>query len=368
MNLTPIQKQRIAEFSVDFREYLASESHFNDLDERNKRHELYVQQLSPERLKEMTELEFGQIISSLWASLIWGNKSYLVDKLIADNGLDTLRVQLKNLLWGSSDIVTRYDTFRRSVKGLGSASVTELLAFVHPDECGLWNDKARKGLVILGFGESFSPLRKSQITGHEYRDFNRLLALILEELKQNGVRNLDYLGGDYFLYEVWESAHRHGDLFAQAVSRVSAPGNDTDFDHDEVVDQLVAIGQWLGFEAEKEKLVAKGAKVDAVWQARIANLGAVTYVFEVQRRGSYDSLILNLQRAQNNHSVQRLVVVANPNDISRIRDEIAGLPESFRRSVSFMDVAEAVRAADLLGELSSIIDKLELVRSEFAVR
>jgi len=129
----------------------------------------------------------------------------------------------------------------------------------------------------------------------------------------------------------------------------------------------MAIGQWLGFETEREKTVAKGARVDVVWKARIANLGVVTYVFEVQRRGSLDSLILNLQKAQNNPTVQRLIVVANREDIGRVQQEIATLPESFRRAVGFMEAAEAARAAELLSELSAIVSKLELVRSEFGV-
>jgi hypothetical protein len=104
-----------------------------------------------------------------------------------------------------------------------------------------------------------------------------------------------------------------------------------------------------------------------VWQAKIANLGVVTYVFEVQRRGSHDSLILNLQRAQNNPSVQRLVVVAPAEEIARIRSEIATLSENFRRVVGFMEVSEVIRAFELMTELSGIINKLELVKSEFGV-
>jgi len=137
------------------------------------------------------------------------------------------------------------------------------------------------------------------------------------------------------------------------------------FDHDEVIEQLIAIGQALGFQTEKEKLVAKGAKVDAVWQARIANLGVVMYIFEVQCHGSTDSLILNLQRAQINQSVQRLIVVANDKDIEKVRGEIATLPESFRRAVSYWEMSEAVHAAELVEELFGIINTLDLVKSEF---
>ena len=39
----------------------------------------------------MTEEEFLEYISKLWSMLIWGNKKYVVDKMIADNGFATLK-------------------------------------------------------------------------------------------------------------------------------------------------------------------------------------------------------------------------------------------------------------------------------------
>ena len=42
----------------------------------------------------MTEEEFLEYISKLWSMLIWGNKKYVVDKLIADNGFTALKKQL----------------------------------------------------------------------------------------------------------------------------------------------------------------------------------------------------------------------------------------------------------------------------------
>jgi hypothetical protein len=257
---------------------------------------------------------------------------------------------------------SRYDLFRNTIKGLGPASITEILALVHPEQCGIWNAKARKALVYLGFEGTFPVLRRYQITGEEYQRFNALLGDIADELDQSGIQRPDLLGVDYFLYEVWSAEQRA----ARASGPTVRPMSDEDFDHDELVDKLVAVGQWLGFNAEKEKRVAAGAVVDVVWQAAIANLGVVTYVFEVQRRGGIDSLILNLQRAQNNPSVQRLVVVANRPDLDRVEQEIVTLPESFRKAVGFMLASDAARAAELLEEVGTIIDRLELVQSEFA--
>jgi hypothetical protein len=364
MELLTIHKENIARFIPAFRRYLDDAERDDMILDQQARRALYMQLLSPAGLRQMTELEFGQVISSLWASRVWGNKGYLVDKLIRDNGLPVLVDELWQLLWGRGSVAARYDGFRKAVKGLGPASITELLAFVHPDVCGVWNDTAREGLELLGFRESFPGLRKMQISGREYQVYNDLFGAVQVELDAHGINELNFLDVNYFLFVVRENGREY---IPVPPASVEPPAPVEDFDHDEVVEQLVNIGQWLGFQAEKEKMVARGAKVDAIWQARIANLGVVTYVFEVQRRGSVDSLILNLQRAQNNPTVQRLIVVANASDIDRIRQEITTLPESFRKSVSYMEVREAIRAAELIGELSGIIGKLELVRSEFGV-
>jgi hypothetical protein len=361
VDLTPEQKERIVRFIPAFRRTLDDENDPNML-ERQSRVQLFEDLLSPEALDQMTELEFGQVISSLWASRIWGDKRYLVDKLVFDNGFPVLVDQLKRLLWGKGELATRYDTFRKTVRGLGAASITEIMAFAHPGECSLWNDAVRQALTILGIQVA----RKAQITGAEYAALNEMFAAIGSELARQGLEELDYLDVAYFLFVVYETGQNAAPIVT-ATPTTALPTITPDFDHDEVIEQLVNVGQWLGFQAEKEKMVARGARVDAIWQARIANLGVVTYVFEVQRRGSIDSLIVNLQRSQNNPTVQRLIVVAMPDEIERIRHEIATMPESFRKSVSFMEVGEVVRASGLIAELSGIIGKLELVRSEFGV-
>jgi hypothetical protein len=138
---------------------------------------------------------------------------------------------------------------------------------------------------------------------------------------------------------------------------------DYDFDHDEIVEKLVELGNGLGFEAESEKLIAKGARVDAVWRAKIANLGVVSYVFEVHRGGSIDSLILNLQRAKNNPTVQKLVVVANTVDLRKIGEEVSSLSEDFRKSLAYLEAKDVEKAYNLLKELNAIIGRLELVKS-----
>ncbi|MCS6870401.1 MAG: hypothetical protein RML95_10475 [Anaerolineae bacterium] len=364
MQLTAEHLENIRRFVPIFRYHLNQAEQNEELLERAARRELYQQLLSPEALRSMTELELGQVIGSLWANRLWVNKRHFIENLIAANGLPALIKHLSDLLWGKESVGRRYDTFRRAIKGLGTASITELLAIVHPEQCGIWNDKARRALNILGMQDILPFTHKQQINGEEYERFNRVLKLIGNVLEQLNLTDLDYPKLDYFLYIVWES----GSAETPFVPQPSATPEVEDFDHDQVVENLLKIGESLGFSVEKEKLVARGAKVDAIWQTRIANLGVVTYVFEVQRRGSLDSLILNLQRAQNNPTVQRLIVVANANSLERIRNEIATLPESFRKLVSYMEVKAVQRAVELIDELTKIIGRLELVRDEFDVR
>ncbi|MEW5870805.1 MAG: hypothetical protein AB1894_16140 [Chloroflexota bacterium] len=366
MKLTQAQRENIAKFIPVFQEYLESADGQEDQLQREDRKQLYKKLLSPDGLYTMTELEFGQVMSSLWASQMWGNKSYLVDKLLRDNDLSTLRIEFQNLLWGSGAIASRYNKFRKVTNGFGTATISELLAFCNPDEYGVWTDRVRKGLNILGLGEIIPFVKKPQLSGLEYEKFNQVLAVACKEIQAQGIMEIDLLGVNYFLFEVWRSSIPAPELAAPATRKATQAITAEDFDHDDVIDKLVAMGAWLGFEAEKEKNIATGARVDVVWQARIANLGVVTYVFEVQRKGSIDSLILNLQKAQNNPSVQRLVVVASEGDLTKIRKEVETLPESFRKAMSYMEVSEALTASELLSEFTTIIDKLNLVQSEFS--
>ena len=58
--------------------------------ERKERKE-YYQSFTKDKLLAMTEDEFLEYISKLWSMLIWGNKKYVVGKLIADNGFAALK-------------------------------------------------------------------------------------------------------------------------------------------------------------------------------------------------------------------------------------------------------------------------------------
>ena len=58
-----------------------------------------------------------------------------------------------------------------------------------------------------------------------------------------------------------------------SVSPKSEDKNNSKSLHDEIKEKLVAIGELLGFDSRSEVKIATGAVVDAIWEAKIGNMG-----------------------------------------------------------------------------------------------
>src|SRR5947199_334426 len=109
----------------------------------------YYQQFSRERMLTMTAEDVYDYLSRLWAMLIWGNKHFVVDKIIEDNGPENFRQSLANLVWGLADISERWNAFRTEVKGMGPAMISEILCKTYPDDFMIWNRPTKVGLNYL---------------------------------------------------------------------------------------------------------------------------------------------------------------------------------------------------------------------------
>ena len=57
------------------------------------------------------------------------------------------------LLHGKGPFEKRFDKFIKTVKHLDPASLTEILCLHDPERYGVWNDRSRKALQILGFDD-----------------------------------------------------------------------------------------------------------------------------------------------------------------------------------------------------------------------
>ena len=269
-----------------------------------KERKAYYQSFDKAKLLSMTEDQFLEYISKLWSMLIWGNKKYVVDKLVADNGFENVKKQLVELLYGSAAIEKRWDAFLKNVKGLGPATISELLTYINPQEYVIFNKTTISCYTYLDIPDM--PKYNYQYTGKKYVEVCTTAKQIAAMLKSAGADDADLLAVDYFLWdEILPLAEKKTPDAPQPVPVVDKPvsAKDTKSLHDEIKEKLVAIGELLGFESRAEVRITAGAVVDAVWEAKIGNMGKAIYVFEVQSKGSIDSLILNLKKAQNNAAV-----------------------------------------------------------------
>jgi len=352
---TPEQREVLERAIASFKAYPQTEdfrTHLQVIEERKR----FFQKVLPERLEQLSEADVEEIVDMLWAYKMWGNKAYVAQKLVEENGIEVLSRHLLALYELRDDPEEAYERFISSVKRCGPAAVTEMLAYIYPQRCGLWNKQARIALTLLGMDDRV-PVKKYRLSKGEYRQFNEVLRAIAGELRRAGFEDVDLLFVDLFLY--------HMAITTEQVEQTTVePPYITEFDHDEIRDLIAQIGSALGFDTEIEARIARGARVDVVWRARIGNLGMVTYVFEVHRSGSIDSLILNLQKALNVPSVQKVVAVSNSDQLRRIQAECEGLPEQFRRALRLWDVAEVIRAAEALQQAMTSIAKLGLLEGE----
>lgn len=344
----------------------AAEKYRSDSEERAKRVE-YYRGFSKRDMLAMDEDTFAEYVSNLWAMLIWGNKQYCVDKLIADNGFDKLKKELADLVWGKDAVDKRWDRFRKAVKGVGPAMMSEILCHVHSDECMLWNRRAFVGFQALGVPNL--PVYNYQLTGKRYKELSEIAKVIAGELRTHGIPNANLLTVDYFIWDELQSEESLGKAVKgvsvkEAEAQLPADETSSAFIHDEIRDKLSDIGEWLGFKGRTEVKVADGSKVDTVWEATIGNMGRTIYVFEVQTKGSIDSLLMNLLKSLNNPAVQGIVAVSDAAQIEKIRKHAASIPQ-LSTKLRFWDYLEVLQVHEDLSSVNESINSLGLVPESF---
>lgn len=340
------------------------------VDDLQERKELisYYQSFTKEKILNMDKDQIYEYISKLWAMLIWGNKHYVIDKIIDENGINNFRKHLADLIWGNNDIEKRWDIFRTDIKGMGPAMISEILCKTHPNEYMLWNRRAFVGLNYLEVDNL--PRYDYQLTGKVYKYLCDTTKNIADELKKVDFEDITLLAVDYFL---WDELQVEDNLSKISTIRagkgiikekeIEHP-EQMKFIHDDIRDKIKDIGLWLGFNANIEQKVSDGSRVDTVWEATIGNMGRVIYVFEVQTKGSVDSLILNLLKSLNNPAVQGVIAVSDKTQLERIKKHAADVKD-LRDKLKYWDYEEISRVHESLEYVNSIINNLSLVPQGF---
>lgn len=330
---------------------LSKTQSLSDLNERNERENFY-RSYTYEKIINMDEDEFYEYISKLWAMIIWGNKHYIIDKYISDNGFDHLKKSIANLLYGSEPIEQRWDNFKDNIKGFGPAMMSELLCYVNPNEYMIWNTtavNAYKNLEIKGI-----PKHNYQITGKKYVELTKYSKEIQEVILEKYNRQENLLFVDYFFWDCLREVPEDKDENSVKADTVV---NNKSY-HNEIVDYIKNIGTLLGYNTNLKGNIKDSGKIaDAVWEFNVGNLGKIKYVFEVQDSGSIDSLIVSLMNASQDISVQAVVAVSDEDQINKIKKHCNNIKDNFNGKLKFWNINEIEKAYSELSSSMEIINK-----------
>ncbi len=326
MDLVELRKQIKAFVDASHKD---SERFERELQERATMVDTYSG-ITSEKLLAMEEDGLYEYLTPLWAMRIWGNKQYVIDKLVDDNGLDALRTQLAALVWGESGIGTRWDEFRKKIKGMGPAMMSEILCKTHPKDFMLWNRRAYVGLKYLQV--EALPRYDYQLTGKVYETLCAVASQIAKELVAAGFPDTTLLAVDYFIWDrlqVEDNLSRiHAKKDADETTRKLPPATGAEFIHDDVRDKLRDIGEWLGLRAETERL------------------------------------IINLLKSLNNPAVQGVVAVSDKDQLERIKSHVQGVKE-LRDKVKYWDYENVLKVHEGLESVNESINGLGLVPQGF---
>lgn len=311
--------------------------------------------LAEDELDDFGEGSLRELIRSLWAFQSWNNKDYIVEQVLTV-GEEEVQQRLASAVSESVDYDVAFDELCE-IPQFGSSTASEILSFLNPDDCGIYNRPTREGLDVLSYGAEVP----SQIdSGEEYLEYMDTMDEVLSQVEDNlavessTVALDDFIDLDYFLWWLSEEEVEGGH---------TGEPEGTGFDmwsHSDVQDMLETIGDGLGFQVRREYEAAPRARLDVVWKTRIANLGSIGYAFEVHNSGQPDSAILNIQKAINEDpDIQQGVIVSTPEQIENFEEEIRSLGD-FANLVSYLSVGNVAEANDLIKELRDILREANL--------
>ena len=269
------------------------------------------------------------------------------------------------LLYGEDNIEVRWDLFLKNIKGVGPATISELLTYINPQEYAIFNKTTILCYTYLDIPDM--PKYNYQYTGKKYVEICKVAKYIASEIEILDGNNTDLLTVDYFLWDevlpLAENKGTNNEISIENNKAISVSEKESKSLHDELKDKIVAIGELLGFESRSEVKISSGSVVDAIWEAKIGNMGKAIYVFEVQSKGSIDSLILNLKKAQNFAAVQAVVAVADETQLSKIIKESKGVIDE--KDLRTWESEDVLAVYDALVRAHESINKLKLVPESF---
>jgi hypothetical protein len=245
-------KTNIAKYVSGFKEFMLTSVGKEWQSDRERRKELFTKIFDKSHIDHITEDELKTILKELWATKFWGNKEYYVSKIVRENGLERLKEEIKQLLYGTESLRVRYDRFRTNIKGLGISSISEILLFTSPNDYCLWNKTPINVLPFLGM-KNLLPNKvwnTYSVDGEGYEACNQVMKQIADELRAQGFPNADLVDVDFFLcYILNEILPKEEEMKPRIIEKIIPPKELPKIStHEEAEGVLLELGNMLGFE------------------------------------------------------------------------------------------------------------------------
>jgi hypothetical protein len=165
--------------------------------ERDVNQHFFQQELRG-KLDDFTASTLEDVLTHLWSMAVWGNKAYYAGRILEMNngGVPTV-VRYLRQLYTSKDPVETYAAVVASLRGLGPSSVSEVLAYLHPDQFIPWNKQTR---IALGKLDVLPELRRVySLSATQYRSFIGECEALAETLFKAGLPR-DFYVLDFCFY------------------------------------------------------------------------------------------------------------------------------------------------------------------------
>lgn len=300
-----------------------------------------------DNLKKIDEGALREFIKMLWSYDFWTNKDYILEEMLKTK-LDNIKKAFDYLVYSNDTIDKRFDSVLKNVRMIGVSAISEILIHIDSKKYPFWTRRTKDAVSFLGYKDKILESKGININGKQYVAFISIMSDLLKKVKDINPDIDDFLKLNLFIFYI-----------SSEIIGKKQPEIIEEFDHNTTVDDVFVLGDGLGFEVAKEVKVAPGCRVDVIWKSRIANLGVISYAFEVHKGGNMDSAILNLQKVlQKEVSIQKVVIVSNTQNLDRFREQIGALYESFREKVGYFEINELNSALDNLKSLKENLSPL----------
>ncbi|MCX7020950.1 MAG: hypothetical protein NTW26_01505 [bacterium] len=151
-----------------------------------------------DRLARLDQTGLQALIGTLWSFRFWRNADYVLENAL-DVGLPKVKEHLHDLLYGTDDIVRRYDRLFESPLQFDTAAISELLSVNEPEKYAVRNISSRRGLFRLR-AEELPLVTHGQIAGAQYLAYCAEIDRLRERLNEVEPVFKTLYDVDFFLY------------------------------------------------------------------------------------------------------------------------------------------------------------------------